>query len=337
MSGVGTTDGVGMANGERRYLAFDIGGTKIASGVVSLPSVESLAQPVVADVETIPTLADRGGDDVRERLVEFAVRRIERCAHDGVDIVGVGIGSAGVVDSVSGVILSATDLMPGWAGQHITAAVGEATGLPVHMVGDVGAHGIGEALYGAGRGYPIMLSVGVGTGIGGAVVDHGRLVTGAHGVAGHVGHMPHGLGVGMRCSCGTTSGHIEPVASGTGIADLFESRRPDDVAPAANAAEIARRAAAGERYAVEILTMSARALGECLAGMGNLIDPAAIVLSGSVVNAGEVWWRALREGFVDGALPLLRSTPLLRGRLGGSAPLIGAAAAFAAYSDIRHA
>ncbi|WP_241227282.1 ROK family protein [Bifidobacterium callimiconis] len=313
---------------DRRYLAFDIGGTKIASGVVSLPPADSLATPLVEDVTEIPTLADRGGDDVRERLVEFAARRLEQCVEAGVDIAGVGIGSAGVVDSGTGVILSATDLMPGWAGQHIAAAVGEATGLPVHMVGDVGAHGLGEATYGAGREYPTMLSVGVGTGIGGAYVDHGRLITGAHGVAGHVGHMPHGLGAGMRCSCGTTCGHIEPVASGTGIADLFESRRPDDVPPATNAAEISRRAAAGEAYATEILSMSARALGECLAGMGSLIDPAVIVLSGSVVNAGEVWWKALREGFADGALPRVRTTPLLRGQLGGNAPLIGAAVGF---------
>lgn len=175
-----------------------------------------------------------------------------------------------------------------------------------------------------------MLSIGVGTGIGGAIVVDGALFTGAHGVAGHAGHVPSALGRGFLCSCGTLEGHIEPVASGTGLKDLYNRRceeAGDENLPAADGAEVAARAAAGEELARRTLTDSARALGECVGGMGNLIDPDVIVVSGSVVKAGPIWWDALRAGFADSALALVKPTPLVEGELGGAAPLIGAAAA----------
>lgn len=306
------------------YLTFDIGGTKIASGVVTLPAAGGMP-PQVDDRCEIPTEARSGGDEIRRRLVEFAEQRLRECADEGRRIDGIGIAAAGVVDSEHGVIAAATDILPGWKGQRITEAFAAVTDLPVAMVGDVGAHGLGEAIYGAGRGYATVLSLGIGTGIGGAYIVDGRLVTGAHGVAGHAGHVAAGLGEGFLCSCGTTSGHIEPVASGSGLATLYNHNRPDKVPEAADGREVCDRALRGEDYARRTLENSARALGECVAGMANLLDPHVIVLSGSVVQAGAVWWDALRAGFMDAALELVRATPLVEGELGGAAPLIGAA------------
>ena len=300
------------------YLAFDIGGTKVASGFVTLPANANAGadgRPEVTDRCEIPTEAARGGEDLKNRIVAFAVRQLERAEAEGVAIAGVGIAAAGVPDSETGEIVSATDILPGWRGQRI---------------GDVGAHGLGEATYGAGRGRGVVLSIGVGTGIGGAIVVDGALFTGAHGVAGHAGHVPSALGRGFLCSCGTLEGHIEPVASGTGLKDLYNRRceeASDENLPAADGAEVAARAAAGEELARRTLTDSARALGECVGGMGNLIDPDVIVVSGSVVKAGPIWWDALRAGFADSALALVKPTPLVEGELGGAAPLIGAAAA----------
>lgn len=318
------------------YLAFDIGGTKIATGFVTLPADDAGpdAAPVTVHERAIPTEASRGGDDIRERLVRLAADQLAWAADEGVAVAGVGIAAAGVPDTETGVIVSATDILPGWAGQRIYDAFAAVADLPVTMVGDVGAHGLGEAGFGAGRGGRIVLSIGVGTGIGGAIVVDGRLFTGAHGVAGHAGHVPAALGRGFLCSCGTTDGHIEPVASGTGLRDLYNRRREraasasgDAPQPALDGADVARRAAAGETLAVSTLADSARALGACIGGMANLIDPDVIVVSGSVVKAGPIWWQALRDGFADSALALVRSTPLVEGTLGGDAPLIGAALA----------
>ncbi|MBT1179358.1 ROK family protein [Bifidobacterium vespertilionis] len=338
-------------SGTSAYLAFDIGGTKIASGLVAFPAdgstqgdVSGAPAAVVSYKCAIPTEASLGGDSIRERLVALGVEQLRHAADNGIDVAGIGIAAAGVPDSATGEIVSATDILPGWKGQNLYRAFASVSDLPVYMVGDVGAHGLGEAGYGAGRGADIVLSIGVGTGIGGAIVVDGRLFQGAHGVAGHAGHVPAALGRGFLCSCGTTDGHIEPVASGTGLRDLYNrrlkamgEREAGDVSaaygvpllttPAIDGADVARRAADGEGLARGTLADSARALGACIGGMGNLIDPDVIVISGSVVKAGPIWWDALREGFTDSALPLVRSTPLVEGLLGGDAPLIGAAVA----------
>ncbi|EPI54163.1 ROK family protein [Gardnerella pickettii JCP7659] len=320
------------------YLAFDIGGTKIAYGLVTLPEpLESsgssvgkesadCASPTVEDYGSMPTEAAKGGEDIKNRLVARAKQILEDAAKSGKKISGIGIAAAGVPNSKTGEIVAATDILPGWRGQRIYDAFKRVTDLPVYMIGDVGGHGLGEAIYGAGRGKSIVFSVGIGTGIGGAIIVNGKLFTGAHGVAGHAGHVVSDLGVGFDCSCGAHAGHIEPVASGTGLATLYNSNLPQGTEPAKNGYEVCVRANSGQdAHAKETLVRSGKALGQCVAGMANLIDPDVIVLSGSVVEAGDIWWNAMRSGFEDSALTLIKSTPIVKGKLGGAAPLIGAA------------
>ncbi len=334
------------------YLAFDIGGTKIAYGLVTLPELscskniantENIADtadtancaiPFVQDYGSIPTEASKGGEDIKNRLVAKAKQILEEAQKNGITISGIGIAAAGVPNSKTGEIVAATNILPGWRGQRIYDAFKNVTDLPVYMIGDVGGHGLGEAIYGAGRGKSIVLSVGIGTGIGGAIIINGKLFTGAHSVAGHAGHVVSDLGVGFDCSCGAHAGHIEPVASGTGLATLYNRDLPEGVHPAQNGYEVCVYANEGQPHAKETLARSAKALGECVAGMANLIDPDVIVLSGSVVEAGNIWWDAMRAGFEDSALALVKNTPILKGKLGGTAPLIGAA--FAAYSSLKH-
>lgn len=312
----------------RTYLCFDIGGTKIASAYVTLPQEGSTAGPKVEDVRTIATEASRGGPDILQRLAELARARMQER-----EVSAIGVGSAGVVSSSTGTIISSTDLIPNWTGQHVCEALTQSTNLRAYMVNDVVAHGLGEAAHGAGRGYARVLSVGVGTGIGGAIIVHGREITGAHGVAGHIGHLMHGLAKGIPCSCGATCGHIEPVASGTGIGTLYNLTKPESAAEVDSGKEVAELARAGDDFAARVLRESARALGETLGGAVNLTDPDVVVVSGSVTQAGEIWWDALRDGFAASAMNLTRDIPLLNGTLGGSAPLVGAAVA----ADLRFA
>lgn len=332
------------------YLAFDIGGTKIAYGLVTLPesacskniadaadtATANIADaagcviPSVQEYGSIPTEASKGGESIKNRLVELAKQILEKAQKNGKTINGIGIAAAGVPNSKTGEIVAATDILPGWRGQRIYDAFKSITDLPVYMIGDVGGHGLGEAIYGAGRGKSIVLSVGIGTGVGGAIIINGKLFTGAHSVAGHAGHVVSDLGVGFECSCGTHAGHIEPVASGTGLATLYNHNLPAGVQKAENGYEVCVYANEGQPHAKETLAKSAKALGECIAGMANLIDPDVIVLSGSVVEAGNIWWDSMRAGFEDSALDLVKSTPIFKGKLGGTAPLIGAA--FAAFT-----
>ena len=199
-------------------LALDIGGTKIGWGIV-----EAEDSFTVTERGSIPTLAAKGGADVAARICTLASELIE--SHP--PIAGIAVASAGVVDPATGTIVSATDIMPGWAGTKLGDLLSAHTQLPVRVLNDVHAHGLGEATLGAGRPYRSVLSIAVGTGIGGAFVEDGRVAFGSRGIAGHVGHVHHHFAPDMVCSCGRL-GHIESFCSGSGITTWYNSLRPQD-------------------------------------------------------------------------------------------------------------
>ena len=339
-----------------RYLVLDIGGTKIAAGV-GTPGLTSLNHRA-----TRPTLPARGGAAVLETVLELA-GDVAREAGDS--LAGVAVASAGVIDRETGTVTSATDLIPGWAGTPLGPALCEATGLPAFVLNDVHAHALGEMRCGAGAGIQDAIVVGVGTGIGGAIVVGGRVLFGTRNLAGHLGHIHHRLAEGFMCSCGR-QGHIESVASGTGVVDLYRfrtgagrvstgadiSRAADDQVRTASIAywspsgdaspadsprereeavpsgglELLRLAEHGDAEALKAFVDAGTALGEVLGSLANSLDPQAIVLSGSMTGAGEQWWEALRGGYRRQAMDPVREVPLMRGRLGGDAPLLGALA-----------
>lgn len=291
-------------------LSVDIGGTKIRVGLVEGEQV----------VETCsaPTPAAEGGVRLLEEVVKLAQR------FSGYR--GVAVASAGVIKD--GVVASATDLIKGWTGTDIAAVLRDALGVPVTVLGDVHAHGMGEATLGAGRDFDSCLTVAVGTGIGGAFVEEGRLQRGSHSLGGHIGHMDAIEAAGLVCSCGR-DGHIEPMASGSGVAACYEALTGES----ATGREIDQRARDGEEAAQKVLYGSARALGRLLGSVANMIDPGVIVLSGSMTRSGDAWWEALREGYAASAMSLAQNTPVLLGTLGDDAPLIGAAVQFRKEND----
>lgn len=295
-------------------VALDIGGTKVSGALISL---DDGGFPAVGPVRSIPTEPRRGGADLLARVVELARTLVTDSAGG---VVALGIGSAGVVDPETGEILSATDLIPGWAGTPLGRAVGGAVGLPVAVIGDVQAHALGESHFGAGRGHESVLLVGVGTGIGGAYVQGGTVRMGAHGLAGHIGHMRHPLAGDLICSCGQV-GHVEAIVSGSALTEHYLRLTGQSLA----GREVAERAQGDDELARQVIQTAGLALGETLAGLVNSWDPHAVVLSGSVVNAGSAWWDALERGFSGQVMGAARHVPILRGSLGGNAPLLGAA------------
>ncbi|MCF2707051.1 ROK family protein [Arcanobacterium haemolyticum] len=320
-------------------VVLDIGGTKIA-GAIALPSTNGDAPDIILE-QSRPTNPSEGGEAVLATVIALATELVAHFRQDNDDdVVGVGIASAGVVDEDSGAITSATDLIPGWAGTELGARVSEALGLPTRVLNDVHAHALGEVTWGAAREASSAVVLGVGTGIGGAVVLHGRVLRGAHSIAGHLGHIHHSLGRGFLCSCGR-DGHIEPVASGSGVATLYHRRLKDTTeGPAApgtlepgttsySGLDVQNAAEAGDTVALSAIEDSARALGEIMGSLANAIDPDVFVLSGSMTKTGPMWWEPLRDGFAASAMTPLAGTPILNGTLGGRAPLLGAAANFA--------
>lgn len=297
---------------EGRLLGVDVGGTKIAAGLVSYDG--ALLTGVVR-----PTPAAQGPGAVLDAI---AAAVTELPGWDGAD--GLGIGTGGVLDRDRGIVLSANDLLPGWAG---TELAGELTGrlaLPVAADNDANVFALAEQTYGAGAGCDSALYASVGTGIGGGLVTGGRLLRGAHWTAGEFGHIAVPEAAGRPCNCGRR-GHLEAVSSGPAITARYRELSGDqDVSDLREVAALAVEAA-GER-ATAALTEGARALGRALAGLVNTLDPERVVVGGGVASVGAPFWEPLTEAFAAELLPgpaALRPVPA---QLGPRAAVIGAAA-----------
>lgn len=285
--------------------ALDIGGTKLAAALVARSGE-------IVDRRTVPTPADAGGRAILAVASELVA---DLRAGSPAELVALGIGSAGVVDPVSGRVLAATDQLADWAGTDLTE-LGARWRVPVAAMNDVHAHALGEASADG-----TMLFLAVGTGIGGAYVVDGAVLAGAHSVAGHAGHLPSVYADRTPCTCGGR-GHLEAIASGPALVARYQELSGEQ---AGDLRSVAERAAAGDRVAGEVIEYGGAAVGSALGGLVNMLDPHVVVIGGGVAGLGMLWWNALRAGFRREALPRLVDVPVSAARLGSDAALIGAA------------
>jgi glucokinase len=303
----------------RSAIGVDVGGTKVG-GLVVAEDGEVLAQ------ET----ADTPADDV-EATIETIYRVVGALAGQG-EPEAIGVGAAGMVDFEAGTLRFAPNLA--WKEVPILALM-ERTGLTAVVDNDANVAAWGEYRFGAGRGYRDLLVVTVGTGIGGGIISGGRLLRGAHGFAGEIGHFIVEPG-GPWCGCGN-QGCWEQVASGRALdraaREGVESRPDSMIATLASGHpaegrhvwEAARRQ---DRMAILILEAVGRRLGEGIAGLVNVLDPDAVVIGGGVADIGDLLLDPAREAFRDAVeAPDHRpEVPLVPAQLGNRAGAIGAAA-----------
>lgn len=306
--------------GRTAAFGIDVGGTKIAAGLVD-------ASGAVLATASVPTPATAGARAVLDAIAALVTELSGIDAAALLHVTGLGLGAAGVIDPGTARVLSATDTILDWAGTNLAAELYTRTNLPVRAVNDVHAHGLGEAWCGAAAGKANVLLVAVGTGIGGSHLLHGVPQTGAHHVGGHMGHIASPLATSVPCSCGRT-GHLEAIAAGPGIHRHY-LRLGGDTA-VADTRELTARAQAGDRLAIEALRTGALALGIAAGSLANILDPEAIVLSGGMIGAGAPWWDGVREGFASEAIDPLQHLELLPAALGNDAAIIGAAGLFLA-------
>ena len=185
---------------------------------------------------------------------------------------------------------------------------------------DVHAHGLGEALFGAGAGHASMLLVAVGTGIGGCHVIDSSPVLGATFSAGHIGHVAVPEATGVPCPCGRI-GHLEGIASGPGIHAGFLARE----GVAADTREVAALAASGDQRATAVIRGAGHATGRVIGGLLNVLNPEIVVLTGGVAEIGDLWLDAVRGGVAHDAMDVVRGTALVPATAGVEAALLGAA------------
>ncbi len=312
-------------------IGIDIGGTKIAGGLVdetgaivararrdtpSGPSSAAVAAIIAVGQELAGLAEDRG---------------LGRA-------VGIGLGAAGLVDQTRSIVRFAPNLGDGWNEEPLADKVRAALGLPTVVENDANAAAWGEYRWGAGRGADSMIAVTVGTGVGGGVIQSGSLMRGAYGMAaefGHVIQVPNGL----LCGCGRY-GCWEQYASGSALVrearELVVERPADasgllalgDGSPSGiSGQDVTTAAQAGNPLALLAFERIGRALGTGLADLAALFDPEAFVIGGGVSEAGNVLLDPVREAFAANLLarenrPLAR---IIAAQLSNDAGLIGVA------------
>ncbi|MBQ0978273.1 MULTISPECIES: ROK family protein [Micromonospora] len=292
--------------------ALDIGGTKTAAALVT-------RQGEVVHRATAPTPGRAGATAILDTAADLVDRLRARAT--GTRVRAVGVGSAGVIDHRTGLVLSATDALAGWAGTDLRRRLRELLDLPVAVINDVHAHALGETRHGVAAGHQTTLFLAVGTGIGASFVVDGTVLAGAHSAAGHAGHQPSPYAGQLPCTCGG-QGHLEAIASGPGLAQEYARRTGQ---PVDDLRSVAARAADGDATAREVVLLGGAAVGSAVGGLVNMLDPAAVVIGGGVAGLGDLWWQALRDAVRRETLPSLVDVPVLASTLGSDAPLLGAA------------
>ncbi len=272
-------------------LAIDVGGTKLAAARVD-------GAGRLSDRRTAPTPAHGGPEEMWSRLADLVI------AVGRGDEVVVGVGCGGPMEP-DGATVSPLNI-PAWIGFPLRGRLGELTGLPVHVDNDAKALALGEGWVGAARGARDFIAMVVSTGVGGGLVVDGRLLDGAAGNAGHVGHVivvPDG----RLCACGAR-GCLEAEASGTAI------RAATGLDPAAVGDDVRRR--------------TGTLVGLAVASVVNLLDLRLAVVAGSVaLGYGDTFFDAAQaELDARARIEFARGARIVRAGLGDAGPLVGAAA-----------
>ncbi len=322
---------------ERLAIGIDLGGTYIKAGLVTETGLSLGGWKE-------PTRAESGPQGVMDALLSVAriILRSEqlqqRQSSHHSELVGIGIGSPGVVDSRTGVVLKATANLPGWEGTRIGPIFEEQLRLKTYLDNDANAYVWGEYLFGAGQGRQLrdLLGLTLGTGVGGGVVIGGRLLHGAHGCAGELGHIVVSeRDDARRCSCGNR-GCLESYASAPAmVADALGQAEayPDSVifrlAPKQEiTAETIHQAAQREDpLALRVIDRAVTFLGRGLAALVCCFDPEMVVIGGGVANLGDLLFRKVKRIVQQRVyFSPLTQLEIVPSRLGADAGYKGAAA-----------
>lgn len=302
----------------RAFAAVDIGGTKIATARVvdsgELAGDGPRTEVSSRAVRPTPT----GGASAIIGAVAAAVA--ELVAETG-PVTAVGVGAPGVVDAVSGRVVAATSVVPGWTGAEVGRELERALGLPVAVDNDVRVMARGELLRGAGRGVDDLLFVSLGTGVGGGLARDGVMISGRHGSGGEIGHLLVPVHGAIPCGCGRTD-HLEAVAAGPAIAARYTERTG---IPQVDLRAVVARLHDGDPVAAEVVTEAATILGRAVAGLVNAIDVQRVVVGGGVAQIGAPVFEPLAAAMRAELLAPLRDVVPVPARLGTDAPLVGAA------------
>ncbi|MGC0272901.1 ROK family protein [Pseudactinotalea sp. Z1739] len=295
-----------MTSKDHVVLGIDIGGQGIKACLLD-------AAGEVLERGRTPT--PRGGQAMLDAAANIGASLVK--SH-GRPLLAAGIGTAGVVQD--GVIVAASSSFTGWVDTPVRTAMQERFGVPVVVENDVNAFLAGEASLGAVRDHRDVLGIALGTGVGGALWLGGALYGGPQAGAGEVGHMP-GFGA-DPCTCGQF-GHLETLAAGPAIERRYRERGGAVVT--GGAAEVARRARAGDGAAVQVFADAGAGVARAALMVAAMLDVVEVVIGGGLAGAADLLGPAIDEALA--AEPPVSGRPIQAHftALGSSAAAVGAA------------
>ncbi len=309
----------------RLAIGIDLGGTDIKAGLVD-------EDGNVLAVRRIPTKTESGVNGVLSRFADL-VKELETDMPEAGELIGIGLGIPGSIDLHSNRVRACANL-EGWENRDIAGELGALLGRPVLIENDANLAAYAEYLHGAGQNVASMMTLTLGTGVGGGTILNGKIWRGADGTASEVGHMIV-TSDGRLCGCGQR-GCLETYASASSIARIAEERLQSGTESSLRAVQnsgggitskiIAEHAANGDNVALDVWNEACRHLAEAIVGLQHVINPGRIILAGGMSAAGPILLDTVRR-FVAQLMPGKVGThpDVQLAQLGNDAGFLGAA------------
>ncbi|MCH4191330.1 MAG: ROK family glucokinase [Butyrivibrio sp.] len=298
----------------------DIGGTTVKMGLFNMNGE-------VLEVWEIPTVTEDKGSRILPDIAKSIRGKITEKNLSDDEIAGVGIGAPGAVDG-EGVVHQAVNL--GWTRFNLKEELHSMVKLPVKAGNDANVAALGEAWRGGGKGHDNMLLVTLGTGVGGGIINEGKILSGSTGSGGEIGHIHLVDGEPDECGCGN-HGCFEQYASATGAVRIgrrvLAASQKESVLRGKDFSckDIFDAAKAGDALAVEIAKQYGEYLGKGLAIVASVINPEIIVLGGGVSRCGDMLFDLLKPSFEKYVFSGCRDAKFALAKLGNDAGIYGAA------------
>lgn len=301
-------------------IGIDLGGTSIKYALVDKAGNSFFEGK-------LPSFASVSAAKVMEQLIKAATLLKDEAAKQDWNVLGIGLGTPGIVDETNRIVLGGAENIIGWENIDVASLMEKQMSLPVVVGNDANLMGLGETKYGAGRGCTHVVFLTVGTGIGGAVIIDGKLFSGYANRGTELGHVPL-IANGEHCACGAV-GCLEYYASTSALTRRFSILAKEQnlsFDTEINGELIVRLYHEDFPLAVECMNEHFYYLGRGIAGFVNIFSPQRIVIGGGVAESGSFYLEKIRAVFkkhviADCAL----NTKIVAAELGNKAGLIGAA------------
>lgn len=298
----------------------DVGGTTIKMGLFDVDGN-------VLDKWEIVTRTENGGVNVLPDIAKAVEDKMAEKSIAKDEVAGVGVGVPGPVDS-KGIVHRCVNL--GWDEFNVNDKLGELVGMPVMAGNDANVAALGEMWKGGGQGHNDLVVVTLGTGVGGGIIINGKMLTGANGAGGEIGHIHVQDGEPETCGCGN-NGCLEQYASATGIVRLAKRvlAKTEQTtvlnADTVTAKDVWDAVKAGDAVAIEVAEQFGRYLGEGLAAVAGVVNPEAFVIGGGVSKAGEILLSYVEKNYKPVVFHGSRDVKFTLATLGNDAGIFGAA------------